>query len=216
MKNAIVIKRVDNSGEKNPYNLRRSNAVEIAWYDENGDKLGSHLFNARSFLQKISNNGSISIIVDGGFDPEEFESYHDVPNLKTTELLKRDPELVDHFIHVLNRTGEIIVTKKIKGPGYPISDVCISPSAKWFAYKAGNNCYVNNIEAKTEESFVGSNIHGIDDNGEVFFWKMEKDDARREKINGRLVWKSGKRIYRKYKRNLGEERLQPTNTIKEE
>jgi len=212
-----VERRRHDTKERNPYKLRGGEHVEVVWYDEAGGRLGSRSFKGAASIRGVSDDGSMTILVDQGFDPEGFEGYHDVPGLKTTETLKQDPELVDHFVYAVRPSGEIVVTRRIAGPIAPPDTVRISPSGKWFVYAVGSRrSYINNVETGSEELFE-SDMSGWDitDKGELFGWKLEGDKGRYEKVNGELVWKAGKRVFRKFVRQPGESSMKPTEEVKD-
>lgn len=200
-----VERRRHDTKERNPYKLRGGERVEVVWYDEAGEKLGARSFRGASSIRAMSADGSLTILVDEGFDLEGFEGYHDVPGLKTLETLKRDPELVDHMLFASTAKGEIVWERRIPGPGYNVSDIAVSPSGKWLVYSlASTATYVYNVESKSEERFDYLPIRWeVGDDGVLVGWKLEKDGTHYERRGEDLVAVSGPREYRKYLKKPG-------------
>ncbi len=203
---AVTHKEVDRK-ERNPYKLRRSSSTEVTWYDTEGTVIGRRKFGTSASGPLMSENGKVAVITDSGFDPEELSSYRDVPGLKTTETLKRDHELIDHFVYVVRPTGEMVRTLRLKGPGGHPTTMAVSPSGKWLAYMVGSPTgmvTLINLENGTEQQFDGPAAQWqVSDSGEVFGWVLEKNEARYENVNGRIVGKPGKRIFRMHRRTPG-------------
>jgi len=213
----VVERKRHDSKERNPYKLRQGENVEVEWYDEDGKKLGTRIFKGGAAVRALADDGSLTVLVDEGFDPEAFEGYHDVPGLKTTETLKQDPELLDHRLYVVRPSGDVVLTRRIPGPSAPPDHIAISPSGQWLVYAVGSRrSYINNIETEAEEVFEGDTVGwSISDKGELFGWKPEGDKGRYEKVNGELIWKPGKQVFRKHIRRPGEPSMTPTDEVKD-
>lgn len=215
---AVMHKEVDRK-ERNPYKLRRSSSTEITWYDAEGTVVGGRKFGTSASGPLMSENGEVAVITDVGFDPEELASYRDVPGLKTTETLKRDHDLIDHFVYVVRPTGEMIKTVRLKGPGGHPTTMAVSPSGKWLTYTVGSpvgTVTIINLETGVEEKLEGPAAQWqVTDSGEIFGWVLEKNEARYEKVDGRIVGKPGKRIFRKHRRVLGEADFRSTDETME-
>lgn len=211
---AVMHKEVDRK-ERNPYKLRRSSSTEITWYDAEGTVVGRRKFGTSASGPLMSENGKAAVITDVGFDPEELASYRDVPGLKTTETLKRDPDLIDHFIYVVRPAGEMIKTVRLKGPGGHPTTMAVSALGKWLTYMVGSpagTVTIINLETGVEEKFEGPAAQWqVADSGEIFGWVLEKNEARYEKVDGRIVGRPGKRFFRMHRRALGEAAFRSTD-----
>ena len=217
-KYAVISRKAHNSNERNPYVLRQSSATELVWYTADGDESGRRFFNQTSALKAISNDGLLTIIVDEGFDPETLTIYRDVPNLKSTERLKRDSNLTDHFLYVLSEKGETVITRRIKGPGSAPENIVFSPAGDWFIYSVGGkDSFVNNVKTKNEEKislgFVGWRIT---DKGELYSWKPETKRGHWGEVNGERAWIQEKNVmYRLFVKRQGNTELIKTDQVGE-
>jgi hypothetical protein len=189
-KHVVVSRIAHDTKERNPYALRQSSATELVWYTDTGEESGRRFFNQTSRAKAVSNDGLLTIVVDEGFDPESLSVYRDVPKLKSTEPLKQDSSLVDHLLYVLSEKGEIIITRKIKGPGSAPDNIEFSPSGEWFVYTVGSkDLFVNNIKTKVEEKVaLGSVGWRVSDKGELYSWRSGKKGGHWGKQNGEQVW----------------------------
>jgi len=171
--------------ERNPYAVRRSQAMEVSWYREDGSLLGERKFPLRTQVMALSDNGQTTILVDGGFQPKDFELYNDVPWIRSTMQLAQDPELVDHKLYAVRPDGMIAFTRVVKGPEVLPHHVVVSPSGKWFLFKLDSpDVYVENLSARKEDVYARALPleWSIDDEGQVYGYENRLSGGRRKYV----------------------------------
>ena len=215
----VVSKWRRDPDQRNPYLLRRSSSTEITWYDDHGAKMGSYALPGASTIVAISENGSATIALEAGFDPELFGEgeFVDVPGLQDAADLEKDHELIDHYIYAFKPNGNLLFSKRIPGPGVAPHHANVSPSGEWLVYALEDySAYLTNIITGRSEKFfwtIPVNWQ-VTDRGDLYAWRLEKDETRIKRRDGRLIAIGGKRTFRKYVRKLGSKEAEVTSETK--
>lgn len=217
-KKLVVVSRISRDwDEKNPYTVRRSSTAEIEWYDQEGNRLGAVLLGGGNRVIGLSDSGSVTAIVDAGFDPESLAN-SEIPGMTNTEPVKGDRNLVDHKLIFYRPDASIIAEQRFPGPSAPPDGVAFSPSGEWVIYSIGSaETYLRNLKSGTVQNFKHVPIAWeVEDTGRLVGWKTEGKGGRWENYQGMRIWKSDAKVnQRKFIREVGAADITRTEEIRE-
>ena len=125
----IVHTRDVDVDERNPYRIQASPS-RISWYRADGSVACE--VQTPMVPVVISPKGNALLAIEDGFDDVEFEKYHDVPGLESTETLKNDKSLTENRLYLLDSSCAVVFQTASRS-GW--DTLLISPSGKWIAYR---------------------------------------------------------------------------------
>ncbi|MEI7482183.1 MAG: hypothetical protein WCK75_07525 [Elusimicrobiota bacterium] len=192
--------------EVDPYKIRFSSGTIITWYDEAGTEISQKLLGGRSYVEKISDNGNVIILIDEGFEDVEFEKYY-VAGQSTTEPLKQDRRLKTTYLAVMNDKWETLFSTMSRRGGWRIA--MVSPLGKWLALQERGNYSSKNlltvVDIANKKVFYaewgkGIKLKGITDEGKLLGRKFVKDGGggRKVKFHGGAEGYVGSQIWEEY------------------
>jgi hypothetical protein len=209
----VSLRRLD-SWPTDSYERRKFKSLEVQFFSQSGDKVATRFFEGWSELESLADDGSVAAIVNNGLDPEEIH-IQGVPPRDTPP--DQDPELLDHFIYILDKNGNSIFTRQIKGPSAPPSEIQISPTGKFLAYCFSGKTYLVNVQSQQDTNVAGTCGWDVEDNGTLFTWKTQGEAGHWEKRDSRNIWMQNKDVVlRKYVIDPGDKVPQATKETKKQ